>query len=179
MAIEIAPIKKENSLKENLFLIFSIIILLVSSGTYFYLNSVATQKRAEADKLNNNLMSLAGADVKAKEETLKTAGIDIADFKVLFENNPKVSGFFNSFPMWTHPKVSYSTFTLDVSTRKVAMSGLTNGFQNIMQQIALLEKEKNSVGGDIDSYEISNVNLAETGSVSFNLDIVVKPEVLK
>jgi hypothetical protein len=179
MAIEIAPVKKETSLIENLFLILSIIILLISSGAYFYLNSIAVEKRGEADKLSNDLATLAGSDVKAKEETLKTAGIDISDFKILYENNPRVSGFFNSFPTWTHPKVSYSSFSFDVVTRKVAMSGETNGFQNIMQQIALLNKEKESTGGDIESYEISNVNLSEAGSVTFNLDIVVKPEVLK
>jgi hypothetical protein len=31
----------------------------------------------------------------------------------------------------------------------------------------------------IESYEISNINLGETGEVTFNLDIVIKPEVIK
>jgi len=174
MAIEIAPVKKETDLKENLILIFAIIILLVFSGIYFYLNSVFIQKQSDLNTLNNQLSGLAGSDVKAKEDELAIAGKYIADFKILFENNPKVSGFFSSFSRWTHPKVSYTGFTFDVPTRKVSMSGKTNGFQNIMQQIAILKKETT-----IESYEISNVNLASDGSVTFNLDVVLKPEVLK
>jgi len=85
MAIEIAPVKKDTGLKENLILIASIIILLISSGTYFYLNSVATQKDNELGQVSNELATLAGADVKAKEDELKLAGKDIADFKVLFK----------------------------------------------------------------------------------------------
>lgn len=174
MAIEIAPVKKETSLKENLVLLLAIFVLLVSSGVYFYLNNIAIQKQNKLGQLNNELASLAGSDVKAKEDELAVAGKYIADFKILFENNPKVSGFFTSFSKWTHPKVSYSGFTFDVPTRKVTMAGTTSGFQNIMQQIAILKKEST-----IESYEISNVNLSETGAVTFNLDVVLKPEVLK
>jgi hypothetical protein len=124
--------------------------------------------------VSSELANLAGSDVKAKEEELALAGKYIADFKILYENNPKVSGFFTSFSRWTHPKVSYSGFTFDVPTRKVTMAGTTNGFQNIMQQIAILKKEST-----IESYVISNVNLSGTGSVTFNLDVILKPEVLK
>jgi hypothetical protein len=174
MAIEIAPVKKDTGLKENLILLLAIFVLLISSGLYFYLNNLFVQKQSELALTNNELTSLAGSDVKAKEDELAIAGKYIADFKILFENNPKVSGFFTSFSRWTHPKVSYSGFTFDVPSRKVTMSGATSGFQNIMQQIAILKKETT-----IESYEISNVNLAETGAVSFNLDVVLKPEVLK
>ncbi len=174
MAIEIAPVKKDTGLKENLILLLAILVLLISSGIYFYLNSVFIQKQSELGTLNGQLATLAGSDVKAKEDELALAGKYIADFKILFENNPKVSGFFASFSRWTHPKVSYAGFTFDVPTRKVTMSGTTNGFQNIMQQIAILKKE-----ATIESYQISNVNLSESGAVTFNLDVVLKLEVLK
>ena len=174
MAIEIAPVKKENSLNENLILIFAIILLLASSGVYFYLNSVFSQKNSELTKSNSEFSSLAGSDVKAKEDELVEAGKYISDFRILYENNPKVSGLLTSFSSWTHPKVTYSGFTFDVAARKATMAGTTNGFQNIMQQIAILKKE-----ATIESYQISNVNLAESGLVTFNLDVVLKPEVFK
>lgn len=174
MAIEIAPVKKENSLNENLILIFSIIILLASSGIYFYLSTVSSQKNSELIELNGQFSTLAGSDVKAKEDELTEAGKYISDFKILYENNPKVSGLLTSFSRWTHPKVTYSSFAFDVTARKATMAGTTNGFQNIMQQIAILKKETT-----IESYQISNVNLAESGLVTFNLDVVLKPEVFK
>lgn len=174
MTIEIAPVKKETSLKENLILLFAILVLLISSGIYFYLSSIIIQKQTELGNVNLELSTLAGSDVKAKEDELALAGKYISDFKILYENNPKVSGFFATFSKWTHPKVTYSGFSLDVTTRKVTMAGTTNGFQNIMQQIAILKRETS-----IESYEISNVNLSETGAVTFNLDVVLKPEVFK
>jgi len=45
-----------------------------------------------------------------------------------------------------------------------------------MQQIAILKKE---LSVNIESYEISNVNLSETGLVTFNLDVILKSEVIK
>jgi hypothetical protein len=175
MAIEIAPQKKENHLKENLFLVFSAIVFLIVLGIYFYFNDIVlAQKQTELNSLNSEYSALAGSDVKAKEDELILVGKYIGDFKILFENNPKVSGFFTSFPKWIHPKVVCSGFSFDVASGKVTMSASTSGFQNVMQQIAILKAEST-----IESYEISNVSLAEDGSVVFNLDVMIKPEVLK
>ena len=175
MAIEIAPIKKETDLRENLILVFSIIVFLISLGVYFYLNNVIlSQNKAKLLATTNEYNTLAGSDVRVKESELSLAGKYIGDFKVLFENNPKVSNFFTSFQKWTHPKVVYSGFIFDISSRRVTMSGSTSGFQNVMQQIAILNIEST-----IESYQISNVALAQDNSVNFNLELTVKAEVLK
>ncbi|HNY36093.1 MAG TPA: hypothetical protein PLD14_00480 [Candidatus Pacearchaeota archaeon] len=175
MAIEITPEKKEADFKENLILVFSIIVFLMSLSVYFYFNNIIlSQKKAELVKSNNEYTTLAGSDIRAKEEQLKLAGKYIGDFKTLFENNPKISGFFASFQGWTHPKVVFSGFIFDVTSRKITMSGSTDGFQNVIQQIAIMKVEPT-----IESYQISNVNLAENGLVKFNLELVIKPEVLK
>lgn len=175
MAIEIAPIKKETDLKENLILVFSIIVFLISLGVYFYFNNVIlSQNKAKLLATTNEYNTLAGSDVRVKESELSLAGKYIGDFKVLFENNPKVSNFFTSFQKWTHPKVVYSGFIFDISSRRVTMSGSTSGFQNVMQQIAILNIEST-----IESYQISNVALAQDNSVNFNLELTVKAEVLK
>jgi len=175
MAIEIEPVKKDNAGKEGIALVFSILILLASFGAYFYFaQMVLPQKKAEAATLNNELATLGQDDVASKEAELAQAGKEISDFKILFENNPKASIFFSSLQQWTHPRVAYSGLSFDIPTRKITMSGTTNGFQNVMQQIALLDQEKT-----IESYQISNVALAENGAVTFNLDLTVKPEVLK
>lgn len=175
MAIEIEPVKKETHLKENLILVFSAIIFLISLAIYFYFNSVVlAQKQTELNNLNTQYNELASADVKAKENELTEAGKYIGDFKILFESSPKVYGFFTAFQSWTHPKVVYSGFSLDINSRKATMSGSTAGFQNIMQQIAILKVEQS-----IESYEISNINLGESSEVTFNLDVVMKPDVFK
>jgi len=174
MAIEIAPVKKETSNKENIVLLFSILILIVCFGLYFYFSQVLlAQKETETINLNTQLLALGQEDIKTKEAELALAGVYINDFKILFENNPKASNFFGTFQKWAHPKVVYSGFSFDVSGN-ISMAGKTSGFQNVMQQLALLNQE-----GSIQSYQISNVGMTENGGVTFNLDLVLKPEVLK
>ncbi|MFZ3057495.1 MAG: hypothetical protein WA092_00350 [Minisyncoccales bacterium] len=175
MAIEIAPIKKETDLRENLILVFSIIVFLISLGVYFYFNNVIlSQNKEKLLTANNEYTTLAGSDVRVKESELALAGRYIGDFKVLFENNPKVSNYFISFQKWTHPKVVYSGFIFDVASRRVTMDGSTSGFQNVMQQIAILNIEPT-----IESYQISNIALAQDNSVNFDLELTIKAEVLE
>jgi cell division protein FtsB len=175
MAIEIEPAKKESSSRENLFLLFSILILVACFGIYFYLSQfVLAQKQAEALNLSSQLSAMGQEDVQAKESELALAGVFISDFKILLENNPKTSKFFDALQKWVHPKVVYSNLSFDVPARKATMAGQTAGFQNVMQQIALLRQEQT-----IENYEISNVNLSETGQVSFDLAVTIKEAVLK
>jgi len=175
MAIEIEPVKKRTSIKENLALIFSVLVLLICFGLYFYFSQVVlAQKQSEASRLSAELASLGQEDVKAKEDELALAGKYISDFKILLENNPKPLAFFTAFQKWAHPKIIYSGFIFDISARKVTMAGNTTGFQNVMQQIAVLDKETT-----IESYQISNIGLSEAGGVMFSLDVFLKPEILK
>ncbi|MFA5431648.1 MAG: hypothetical protein WC319_02045 [Candidatus Paceibacterota bacterium] len=174
MAIEIVPEKKENHIIENIVLIFSVVVFLISLGSFFYFNSILTQKKAELVSLTNQLNSLTKPDMQEKVATLEEAGKYIADFKTLFQGNPNVNGFFLAFQSWTHPKVVYSGFTFDVTSRKATMVGSTVGFQNIMQQLAILKAEKT-----FESYEVSNINLGENGEITFNLNLVTKADVLK
>lgn len=175
MAIEIEPVKKQTAGKESIVLVFSILVLLAVFGAYFYFSQmVLPQKKAEVATLNNELTALGQEDIKAKEDELTLAGKYISDFKILFENNPKASTFFSVFQQWAHPKITYSGFSLDISSRNIGMAGKTSGFQNVMQQIAILDREKT-----VESYKISNIGLSETGEITFNLGIILKPEVLK
>jgi hypothetical protein len=175
MAIEIESVKKGGSGKENIALVFSILVLLASFGFYFYYSQVVlSQKKVEVSNLNSELANLGQEDIASKEAELALAGKEINDFKVLFQNNPKASAFFVVFQEWVHPKVSYSGFNFDIALRKISMSGTTSGFQNVMQQIAILDQEDT-----IDGYQISNVALSESGAVTFDLDLIINQAVLE
>jgi hypothetical protein len=70
MAIEIVPEKKENHIIENIVLIFSVVVFLISLGSFFYFNSILTQKKAELVSLTNQLNSLTKPDMQEKVATL-------------------------------------------------------------------------------------------------------------
>jgi len=179
MAIEIAPEKKESNIGQYLLLMISSVILLVAFAVYFYYSAMAIPaKAAEIIKLNGDLNAAGGNDIVKKEEQLLLAKKYIDDFKVLYQNNPKSSQFFESFQRWSHPRVVYSGFSFDIVAKKVTVSGNTAGFENVMEQIAILNKELGTKQA-IEDYTISNIALAEMGGVSFNLDITLSPQLLK
>lgn len=173
MAIEISPVKKETSSKGIFVLIFSIVVLLICFGVYFYFSQmVLPPKKSEVNKLNTDLVSINRTDIALKEAEIDTAAKYIGDFKILLGGNPKASVFFGVFQEWAHPRIVYSDFSFDIIERVISMKGRTNGFQNVMQQIAALDKENT-----VESYEVTNVGLAESGGVTFDLDLILKPEI--
>jgi hypothetical protein len=175
MAIEITPERKESTTSQKILLVFSIIFLVASIAAYFYLNNFAIPKKAaEMSRTTSALAALTDNDLAKKETELRTARDYIADFKILYENNPKSSAFFTAFQKWAHPKVSYSTFTLDVDGKKVTLHGTTSNFQNVMQQLALLKNEST-----IDSFDIENVQMDQSGGVSFDLSVTLKADIFK
>lgn len=177
MAIEIKQEKKNASLGQDIFLIVSLVCIIISFSVYiYYANMVVPKKEAQLRELNTAFGSLTEQDLKQKEEDLLNAQKIIEDFKILYKNSPKVSKFFEAFPTWTHPKISYSNFNLNVQSKSITMSGATSGFRSVMEQIAILEMEQ---GKTIVSFNISNINLAESGAVTFDLDVNLNPDLLK
>jgi hypothetical protein len=175
MAIEITPERKESTVGQKILLIFSIVFLAVAIGSYFYFNNFAIpQKVTELSKATSALAALTDKDLATKEADLRTAKDYIADFKILYENNPKSSAFFSAFQRWAHPKITYSGFALDVANKKATLHGTTSNFQNVMQQIALLNSETT-----IGSFDIENVQLSQTGGVSFDLSMTLKSDIFK
>lgn len=175
MAIEIKPEKKESSLVQDIFLVISLICIIISFGIYiYYANIIIPQKESQLRELNTAFGSLTEEDLKQKEQVLSLAQKYIEDFKVLLQNNPKSSKFFDAFQTWAHPKIIYSGTTLSVQNKSVSMIGSTSGFRNIMEQIAILEREST-----IESFDITNVSLLDNGGVTFNLDIILKADLLK
>lgn len=173
MAIEITPERKESTVSQKILFVFSAIFLAVSIGLYFYFNNfIIPQKIAELSKTTSTLAALTDNDLATKETELRTARDYIADFKILYENNPKSSAFFTAFQKWAHPKVTYSSFALNVNGKTLTLHGTTSNFQNVMQQIALLNNEST-----ISSFDIENVQMSQDGGVSFDLSVTLKPDI--
>jgi hypothetical protein len=175
MAIEIKHEKKNTSLWQDIFLVFSLVLIIISFGIYiYYANIVVPEKEKTLRELNTTFGSLTEADLKQKETELTTAYTLIEDFKVLLNNNPKTSKFFEAFPTWAHPKISFSGFNLNVQARTITMSGSTKSFRNVMEQIAILERE-----ATVESFDIANINLADTGEITLDFNIILNPDLLK
>lgn len=178
MAIELKEEKKYSETDifwGNALMAVSILFLLISLSMFAYFKFfLISQKTDELTKASAALAALADPEIVSKENELKTAQQDIGDFKLLYENNLKLSKFFDAFQLWAHPKITYTEFNLDVPSRKATMVGLADGFQSIIQQMAIIKSEQS-----VESFVVSDVALAESGGVSFNLEVVLKADLLK
>ncbi len=174
MAIDIEPTKKEKPKGKNSLLIILVLILILSFVAYFFLAYVLMpQKEAEMKELEASIAGLNATAVKENINELNKAKTYIADFRTLFINSPKVSNFLESFQKWSHPAIKYSNIRIETDNRKVTMSGKTPSNRNLMEQISTLDKEET-----IESYELSNIFMSETGETTFDLSLIIKPSLL-
>lgn len=178
MAIEIKVEKKTSEgveFWESALMVVSMVFLAIAAVIFVYFSFFLNpQKADQLVKANDVFASLTDPEIVNKEAELNTAQKEIDDFKLLYENNPKTSAFFDAFQDWAQPDTVYADFSLDVPTRKVALKGVAKGFQDIIQQMAILRAEA-SVG----SFRVSNIALSEAGGVSFDLDVFLKADLFK
>lgn len=177
MAIEINPVNKNGTQRwKNIFLIVSIFIfIIVLAGFFafkFYFIKEAEKKLAEANIIINQIGT---EEQKRMEEELQKAEWQIHDFKILWENSPKVSQLFPYLESIVHPRVYFTNFSLNVAENKINLVVRADTFQSLIQQIQILENKPDF----IEKFEVSNISAAEKGGVSFNLVLTVKPSIFK
>jgi len=80
----------------------------------------------------------------------------------------------DSFQVWSHPQIEYSNIRFESASRKASMSGVTSTNRNLMEQIAIFDNQE-----AIESYELSNIIIDETGKTTFNLVLIVKSNLLR
>lgn len=175
MAIDIGETKKERPKSKNNLLMILVLTLVIFFIIYFILAFVfMPQKEAEVKRLTTEVATLNTATVRANISELNIAKIFINDFKVLLDNSPKASKFLDSFQVWSHPRIEYSNIRFESASRKATMSGVTSTNRNLMEQIAIFDNQE-----AIESYELSNIIIDETGKTTFNLVLIVKSNLLR
>ncbi|MDD5639569.1 MAG: hypothetical protein PHR47_02065 [Candidatus Pacebacteria bacterium] len=185
MSIEISEEKKNISFNWLFQLLFalSILVFLASIGAFIYYQFICIQPNvATLSNLKLNLQY--SKPEKERMIEIEAASIQnyVDDYKTLYDQRSKMSKFFSNtetgFESWIHPKVYFSSFSIDTNTRVVSLKGFSNDFKPIIEQLRIIKKMKDS-GKNIEQYEISDIKLAEQGGVSFSLVITVKPESIK
>lgn len=175
MAIDIGSNKKERPRGKNNLMMILIFVLVLLFIAYFLLAFVfMPQKEAEVKRLTTEVATLNTAAVRANISELNIAKIFINDFQVLLDNSPKTSKFLDTFQRWSHPQIVYSSIRIESASRQASMSGKTSTNRNLMEQIAILNNEDS-----IESYELSNIVIDETGETSFNIVLIIRSSLLR
>jgi hypothetical protein len=176
MVVEIIPRPiSKTPLWQDILFYFSIALFLGSILVFFALNHFQQKATAELDSVKKLIIEHeAASGIGSLEKEVLTYQKKIGDFSNLFESHRLSSSVFPFIESLTHPQVVWTGFNLDTEASVVLLSGQTQNFQTLGQQISILKGEEL-----ISSLDLSDVKLGKEGKVDFKLKLSLNPEILK
>ena len=83
------------------------------------------------------------------------------------------AGMFAILENLAHPKVQFTSLNLDMKEAKAAISGKTESFQTLDQQLRIFMGDKNIIKA-----ELSDISMGERGGVGFSFTLFLNPSLL-
>jgi methylaspartate ammonia-lyase len=175
MAIEIIP-KKAPKLPSwlNILLYFSLFLLVSSISSYFILAHL--QKESEANLANLEKTLTEGRTLQniALEEEVFDYQKKISAFSQLISQHLLTSNLFDFLERNCHPEVLFQKFNLDSRTRRLTLSGQTDDFSSLGQQLLILKSQD-----EIEEVNLAKISLGGKGEVEFTLNLSLIPEIFQ
>lgn len=177
MEVQIIPKPKEKPKKITIFLMyFSLIVLIVTAGIYLYLRNDLGKKNQELTGLQEALAKKETSrelEQFKKELTVYKEKIDTMSF--LFDSYRLGTNFFKFLERYTHPKVKLSSVNVSFSDYKVLLSGQTDNFITLIQQLYIFENNP-----DIKNLRLVNFSASKDKTfVSFNIEFDLESYLFK
>jgi len=173
MVIQIIPKQRErSSFLANTLFYFSLILLLSVAVSYFVLNNFQQKAENDIGLLEAQLAAAEASPEAVLEKEVLNYQKKINDFSSLLSSHRYSSQIFPLIESVTHPKVVFSDFSLELAKGIVTLSGITDSFQTLDQQLTILKGEKL-----IKTAEVSDIVLEEDGRISFNLNLVPNQQI--
>lgn len=146
------------------FVIF-LVVALFSGGLYLYRNFAA-------NSLNNQKAVLEKLKVEFDPSTifeLERISSSIVASRELLRNHAQVSTIFKTLEDSTLPSATFSNFSFSADRGAIGLSGEAASYGDVSLQANFFESLP-----DVLSATFSNLNLKETGSVGFNMNVLFK-----
>ena len=175
MAIEIIPkpARKASPL-QNILFYFAIGLLLLSIGAHFVLGYFVKKSELTLQDLEETL-----AREKTEEETILEEEVfgyqrKVEDFSILIGQHTYASKFFNFFESLCHPKVWFSKTSLDITNHRLIVSGKTDTFLILDQQLLIFQEEEL-----IEETILTELSIGREGLVNFTFNLTLNPIIVK
>jgi hypothetical protein len=149
----------------NLLLYLAIFLLFSSVVSYFTLSGFLKKTEEEAAALASALLQTEEAFL---EKEISTAKKKIEDFSFLIDRHLKPSQVFEIVEKNCHPKVWFSRFSLASREKTLRLSGETDNFETLGQQIFILEEETALAKVTLESFSITS-----EGKINFELSLLL------
>jgi Tfp pilus assembly protein PilN len=173
MAIEIIPRKKIGVPTWQIILfVISLFLIFGVVSIYFVLDGWQKKYQGEIQQIKDRLEKERTPEIREMENKLSSSEKKIQDFSKILSDHLFVSEVFSLLQRTCHPKLSYNQFELIPEENKLSLSGRTDDFLILGQQVLLLKEE--SMVKDVD---LSKISITKKGKVEFTFDISLNPEI--
>ena len=158
----------------NILFYVSLLFLVLSISSYFVLNHFLKESRAVVANLNQSLETLESSENLSLREEVLGHQKRIKDFSYLMSTHLESSNVFTFLEQVCHPRVQFDKFDLDSRTAILKISGTTQSFETLGQQLIILRGESL-----VENVTLSKLSMGRDGGVSFDLSILLKSQTLK
>ena len=175
MPVAIIPKKTETGFPfVNILLYFSLVLFAGAILSLFVLDFYRNKSEKNLLQIENLIVEKETPEGKDLEQEVLKYKEKIDKVAPLLASHQKSSAFFPLLEKFSHPKVVFSTLSLNIKESKAALAGTTESFQTLGQQIHVLKKEKS-----ITNVNLSGISIGEKGNIRFTLDLSLDPQIFK
>jgi len=154
--------------------IFYFTISLLIAVVFCYLIFIVKNniQRTEIKDQEDKIESVASGQQTSDENEVILYQKKIGDFVGLLKNHEFASHAFVFMEEHTTPDVWFERISIDEGSRALQVSGETDNMESLSRQVAVFEKNEY-----VKSIGLLSSNLGESAMVSFNLSLVLEPEI--
>jgi len=167
------PIEKVPSYQKKLFyfFLFLFFFLIIS---YFILTSLQQKSETLLSDLTESISQGKTSQIIALEKEIINYQRKIENLFPLFENHKLSSRFFEFLETNTHPRVFFSQITLNSQDSLANLSGQTDSFFTLGQQLAIFEGK-----AEVTNLNLTKVSIGRGGKIEFSFNLSFNPNFLK
>lgn len=165
--VEIIP-KKVAPLSHwvNILFYFSLFLLVFCIAVFFILGSSVKKSQKSLTDLNNAFLSAKTSERVSLEKEILKYQKKTEDFSEVAGEHLETSKVFDLIQKDCHPKVWFSQFNLDSKGNQIDLSGETQSFESLGQQLLIFQGED-----FIESVNLEKVSISKEGKIGFSLSL--------
>ncbi len=167
------PTKRILPWQNALFYLSLALVIAVVFG-YFILLYFENKASGASRNLEEKIAEVGTPEEKAREIEVFAQKRKIEDFSKLLQGHQKSSNFLKFLEGITHPKVWFSRVELNIDQFQAQLSGRTQSFQTLGQQLFIFQRQNL-----IQNVDLAKLSLGKTGEAEFSFLLSFDPELLK
>ena len=159
---------------QNIIFYFSFGFILLVILSYFVLDIYLDKAEAKLEDLEKEWEETKTEEQIALEDELSAYEKKIESFSTLINQHVFSSRVFEFIEENTHPEVWFSDLTLDPIKKEVDLSGDTENFVTLHQQVQILKANPS-----VKNLNLSQIAIGKEGRIDFSFNLILDPGLLK